>query len=133
MTKTMTEMVREFHEVFGAYIAEHPELHTGEIRDLRIRLLEEEFNEYKAGVAEGSLLEIADALADIIYIALGSAISYGIPIDEVFDAVHRSNMSKLDANGKPIRREDGKILKGTNYFDPKSAIVEILRKRGANI
>ena len=133
MTKTMTEMVQEFHEVFGAYIAERPELATADVRELRIKLLEEEFNEYKAGVADGSLLEIADAIADMIYIALVSAISYCIPIDEVFDAVHRSNMSKLGEDGKPMRRADGKILKGSGYFDPKSAIVDILRKHGADI
>jgi len=132
-TMTMTEMVQQFHDVFGAYVAEKPELPSKEISELRIALLTEELNEYKAGVAEGSLLEIADGLADIIYVAIGAAISYGIPIDEVFDAVHRSNMSKLGDDGKPLRRADGKILKGPGYFDPKSEIVAILRKHGADI
>jgi predicted HAD superfamily Cof-like phosphohydrolase len=133
MNQSMTEMVLEFHQVYEAYIGDKPALRDKEISKLRIELLREEFNEYCAGVEEGNLVEIADGLADIIYVALGAAISYGIPIDKIFDTVHRSNMSKLGADGKPMRRYDGKILKGPTYFEPKAEITRILRDYGAEI
>jgi predicted HAD superfamily Cof-like phosphohydrolase len=90
---------------------------------LRIRLLREEFDEYIKAENEDDIVEIADALADIIYIACGTAVSYGIPLDKVFDEVHRSNMAKL-VDGKPIRRDDGKVLKPEGWTPPdtKSAV-----------
>ena len=84
---------------------------------LRMRLLEEEFNEYLESEIEDDLENIAKELADIIYIVCGTAVSYGIPLDRVFDAVHQSNMAKL-VDGKPIRREDGKILKPEGWTAP---------------
>lgn len=95
-------------------------------RNLRTSLLKEEFLEYMVAENSHSLVDIADALADMMYIIYGTAVSYGIPIDEIFEEVHRSNMSKLDRYGKPILREDGKILKGPNYFKPR--IREILEE-----
>jgi predicted HAD superfamily Cof-like phosphohydrolase len=114
----MYEQVLEFHKAFGLYIGSKPELRDKNISKLRINLLTEEVNEYIEAVDNNDLIEIADAIGDILYIAIGSAISYGIPIDEVFDEIHRSNMSKLDENGKPMHREDGKVIKSSLYSPP---------------
>ena len=129
--RTMTDQVMEFHRVYNAHINKKPELRDKKTARLRIGLLDEELNEYKEAIYTDDLVEIADALADIMYVALGAAISYGIPIDEVFEEVHRSNMSKLDANGKPITREDGKVIKGPHYDPPN--IAPILRKYGGDV
>lgn len=109
--------VRDFHQAFGQRIGDKPELPSAEERCLRIRLLEEEFEEYMAGEGNDDIVEITDALADIIYIACGTAVSYGIPLDDVFAEVHRSNMAKL-VDGKVIRREDGKIQKPEGWTAP---------------
>ena len=109
--------VKEFHQAFGQRIGEKPELPSSEERCLRIRLLEEEFEEYMAGEGNDDIVEITDALADIIYIACGTAVSYGIPLDDVFAEVHRSNMAKL-VDGKVILREDGKVKKPEGWTSP---------------
>jgi|ERR1035437_473868 predicted HAD superfamily Cof-like phosphohydrolase len=87
---------------------------------LRHRLMQEENKEYLEAALSGDKIEIADALGDELYILLGTIITHGLQhkIEEVFDEIHRSNMSKLDENGKPIFREDRKVLKGKNYFKP---------------
>lgn len=110
--------VKEFQTVFKSNVGNVPFLPNEEERTLRINLLKEEFDEYIEGENNNDIVEIADALGDMLYIILGTAISYGIPLDEIFDEIHASNMSKLDEDGKPIFREDGKILKGKNYFKP---------------
>jgi len=112
--------VRDFHQAFGQRIGEKPELPDGAERRLRIDLLEEEFAEYIKGELEDDIIQVADALADIIYIACGTAVSYGIPLDELFDEVHRSNMAKL-VDGKVIRREDGKVKKPEGWTAPDVA------------
>jgi predicted HAD superfamily Cof-like phosphohydrolase len=109
--------VKDFHQAFGQRIGEKPELPSPEERCLRIRLLEEEFEEYMAGEGNDDITEIADALADLIYIACGTAVSYGIPLDKVFAEVHRSNMAKL-VDGKPLYREDGKVMKPEGWTAP---------------
>jgi predicted HAD superfamily Cof-like phosphohydrolase len=116
----MTDMyndVKDFQVAFGLNVSAKPQLPDNNERCLRIRLLEEEFSEYLAAEREDDIVEVADALADIIYIACGTAVSYGIPLDRVFAEVHRSNMAKL-VDGKPIRREDGKILKPEGWTPP---------------
>ena len=118
--------VKEFHETYGAYISSESKLPDTPIRELRKSLLQEEFDEYTKAEEENDLVEIADALGDMMYIIYGTAISYGIPLDDIFHEIHSSNMSKLGEDGKPIRREDGKILKSSNYFPPN--IKEILDK-----
>jgi predicted HAD superfamily Cof-like phosphohydrolase len=113
------EMVCEFHTAFGAPVQHAPELPaTEERRHLRMRLLSEEFREYCQAEGANDIVEIADALADMTYIIYGTAVEYGIPLDAVFREVHRSNMSKLDENGKPILREDGKVLKSRLWSPP---------------
>ena len=114
---TMFTEVRDFHQAFGQRIGEKPELPNGAERCLRTRLLQEEFEEYLFAEGQSDLVEIADALADIIYIACGTAVSYGIPLDDVFAEVHRSNMAKL-VDGKVIRREDGKVQKPEGWTAP---------------
>ena len=110
--------VTEFHEAFGLMINSAPVLPDAATRDLRKKLLAEEYNEYTTAEEEDDIVEIADALADLIYIACGTAVAYGIPLDRVFAEVHRSNMSKLGENGRPIYRDDGKVLKGPTYSPP---------------
>ena len=111
--------VRDFHQAFGQRIGEKPELPSEDERTLRKRLLSEEFDEYLDAEYDHNLVEIADAIADIIYIACGTAVSYGIPLDDVFAEVHRSNMAKL-VDGKVIRRTDGKVQKPEGWTAPDS-------------
>jgi predicted HAD superfamily Cof-like phosphohydrolase len=119
--------VKEFHEVFGLDYNETPTANV-EMRmvELRHRLMQEENDEYLEACKDNDLTQIADALGDKMYILFGTIIAHGLQykIEEIFDEIHRSNMSKLDENGKPIYREDGKILKSKNYFLPR--IGEIL-------
>ena len=109
--------VREFHQAFGQRTGEKPEFPDREERILRRKLITEEFNELTDAEYANDLVEVADALADIIYIVCGTAVSYGIPLDDVFAEVHRSNMAKL-VNGKVIRREDGKVQKPAEWTPP---------------
>ncbi len=117
MAKTMFEMVREFHQAFGQRIGRRPSLPEESERTLRKALLTEEFEEYKRGEENNDIVEIADALADIIYIVCGTAVSYGIPLDALYAEVHRSNMAKL-VDGKVLRRDDGKIIKPEGWTPP---------------
>jgi len=121
--------VEEFHEVFRIGNRHIP---TGTVSEeeymLRYNLLKEENEEYLDACKNGDLVEIADALGDLLYITFGTILRHGLQykIEEVFDEIHRSNMSKLDENGQPIFREDGKVLKSTRYFRPD--IKSILEK-----
>jgi predicted HAD superfamily Cof-like phosphohydrolase len=119
--------VRDFHIAFGQRVSDTPSLPDENERHLRKTLLQEEFNEYITAEAENDLIEIADALADIIYIACGTAVSYGIPLDKIFEEVHRSNMAKL-VDGKVLRREDGKIQKPAGWTAPDIAGVMKLQR-----
>jgi len=113
--------VREFHEVFGLDFHDTPQSEiTDRIIELRHRLMAEENDEYLEAARNKDLTLIADALGDKLYILCGTIIAHGLQhkIVEVFDEIHRSNMSKLDENGKPIYREDGKIMKSERYFLP---------------
>ena len=109
--------VKDFHQAFGQRVGEYPELPDVSERTLRMKLITEEFNELCDAEEANDIIEIADALADIIYIACGTAVSYGIPLDDVFAEVHRSNMAKL-VDGKVIRREDGKVQKPEGWTAP---------------
>ena len=109
--------VRDFHQAFGQRVGEKPELPDVSERTLRMKLITEEFNELCDAEQANDIVEVADAIADIIYIACGTAVSYGIPLDDVFDEVHRSNMAKL-VDGKVIRRADGKVQKPEGWTAP---------------
>lgn len=111
-------MVTEFHKTYGQPIAETPGLLDHERFRLRLDLIEEELDEFVDAAVRYDLVDIADALGDLIYVVIGAALEYGIPIDDVVAEIHRSNLSKLDENGNPLYREDGKVLKGRNYFPP---------------
>lgn len=112
--------VAEFHDIFQIGNATEPQLINEASVDLRYRLLKEENDEYLEACKNGDLVEIADALGDQLYILFGTILKHGLQhkIEEVFDEIHRSNMSKLDSNGKPIFREDGKVMKSELYFRP---------------
>jgi len=113
--------VKEFHTAFRIGHSESPIANLGEVKNiLRYNLMKEENEEYLAAVQSNDLIEIADALGDMMYILCGTIIEHGLQhkIEEVFDEIQRSNMSKLGENGNPIYGEDGKVLKGPNYFKP---------------
>jgi predicted HAD superfamily Cof-like phosphohydrolase len=112
--------VEEFHEKFLIGNNHEYTLLDEKTSELRYNLIKEENEEYLEACKNGDIVEIADALGDILYIALGSLLKHGLQykIDEVFDEIHRSNMSKLDKDGRPIFREDGKVLKSDLYFRP---------------
>ena len=122
MTKRSTiDQVKEFHETYGLPVHDGPNLTCAQTKELRINLLQEELDELKAALASDDPQETLDALIDLQYVLDGAFLSFGLhAIKELaFDEVHRSNMSKLGADGKPIRREgDGKVMKGPNYFAP---------------
>lgn len=121
--------VKKFHDTFGLDSQEKPMADLGEAKvNLRFELMKEENEEYLEAAKNNDLVEVADALGDMLYILYGTIIEHGMQdkIDAVFDEIQRSNMSKLGAEGKPIYREDGKVLKGPNYFKPN--IAEVLEK-----
>ncbi len=126
--KNKIAAVELFHRSFGLGVAETPMADLGEAKNkLRFNLMDEENKEYLEAAANDDLLEVADALGDMLYILCGTILEHGMQhkIEEVFDEIQRSNMSKLGADGKPIYREDGKVLKGPNYFKPDiEAILE---------
>ena len=109
------ERVREFMTTFGQEVKTSPEFPSEDIQKLRDELIHEEFNEF---LAADNLVDVADALTDLLVVIYGAGHAYGIDLDECFKEVHRSNMSKLGEDGKPIYREDGKVLKGPNYSKP---------------
>ena len=113
--------VQKFHETFGLGVSYEMKADLGpEKNDLRFELMREENEEYLEAVRNNDIVETADALGDMLYILCGTILEHGLQhkIEEVFDAIQNSNMSKLGANGKPIYREDGKVMKGPDYFKP---------------
>jgi predicted HAD superfamily Cof-like phosphohydrolase len=112
------ERVGDFMEAFGQEVLEIPTLPDADLAELRLELINEEVQELKDGIAKGSMLEIADALTDILYVVYGAGHAFGIDLDECFFEVHRSNMTKLGPDGRPVYRDDGKVLKGENYLQP---------------
>tara|TARA_B100000787_G_scaffold76939_1_gene56574 strand:- start:13674 stop:14060 length:387 start_codon:yes stop_codon:yes gene_type:complete len=127
--KKYTDAVHEFHSAFKLGIKNEPIADIGEAKNLlRFNLMKEENEEYLEAANANDLVEVADALGDMLYILAGTIIEHGMQykIAEVFDEIQRSNMSKLGEDGHPIFREDGKVLKGPNYFKPN--IGEILEK-----
>lgn len=116
--------VESFHQAFKIDCANTPTVDLPEkIKELRFRLMEEENLEYLEAAKNNDLVEVADALGDMLYILCGTILSHGMQhvIEDVFDEIQRSNMSKLGEDGQPIYREDGKVMKGPNYFKPNIA------------
>ena len=112
------DKVRNFMKAFGQEVKRSPEFPTEETAKLRIELIVEELNELIDAKEDKDLIGIADALTDILYVTYGAGHAFGIDLDSCFREVQRSNMSKLGEDGKPIYREDGKVLKGPNYSEP---------------
>lgn len=119
--KRKIECVEQFHSIYKLGNSKKP---IGKLENekeiLRYNLMKEENEEYLEAAKNGDMVEVADALGDMLYILCGTIIEHGMQnvIEDVFEEIHRSNLSKLDENGKPIYREDGKVIKGPNYFPP---------------
>ena len=119
--KKQLDAVKQFHKSFGLGIQEKPTISISEEKKyLRYNLMKEENEEYLQAALNNDLVEVADALGDMLYILCGTMLEHGMQhkIEEVFDEIQKSNMSKLGKDGKPIYREDGKVLKGPDYFKP---------------
>ena len=105
-------------ETFAQEVKNKAEFPDEKIQNLRVSLIEEELSELKEAIKNKDIKEVADALTDILYVTYGAGHAFGVDLDQCFDEVQRSNMSKLDENGKPIFNDHGKVLKGPNYFKP---------------
>ena len=115
---TNFEKVKIFMKTFGQEVKEKSSFSSDKINKLRVNLIKEELEELKIAVDSKNLIEVADALTDILYVTYGAGHAFGIDLDMCFDEVQNSNMSKLDDNGKPIYNNEGKVMKGPNYFKP---------------
>ena len=107
-----------FMKTFGQEVKDNPSFSTDKINKLRIDLIKEELDELKIALDNKDLLEVADALTDILYVTYGAGHAFGIDLDKCFEEVQNSNMSKLGLDGKPIYNEHGKVMKGPDYFKP---------------
>ena len=124
--KKKIKAVKKFHKAFGIGFKKEPIAKFPEKKlQLRFDLMEEENREYLEAARNNDLIEVADALGDMLYILCGTILEHGMQykIEEVFNEIQRSNMSKLGADGKPIYREDGKVMKGPNYFKPNISTI----------
>ena len=115
---TNFQKVKTFMQTFGQDVKSKPAFSTGKINDLRYNLIKEELEELKQALDNKDMLEVADALTDILYVTYGAGHAFGIDLDKCFDEVQNSNMSKLGSDGKPIYNDAGKVMKGPNYFKP---------------
>ena len=115
---TNFEKVGLFMSTFGQEVKKKSELSSEKINSLRLSLIQEELDELTEAIKENDILEVADALTDILYVTYGAGQAFGINLDKCFDEVQKSNMSKLGKDGKPIYNENGKVMKGPDYFKP---------------
>ena len=115
---TNFQKVKTFMQTFGQEVKSKPSFSSDKINELRYNLIREELDELKQAINNKDILEVADALTDILYVTYGAGHAFGIDLDKCFEEVQNSNMSKLDENGKPIYNESGKVMKGPNYFKP---------------
>ena len=115
---TNFEKVKTFMETFGQEVKSKPSFSSEKINDLRYNLIKEELDELKQAIDGKNLLEVADALTDILYVTYGAGHAFGINLDDCFNEVQNSNMSKLSTEGKPIYNQAGKVMKGPNYYKP---------------
>jgi len=118
---TNFEKVGLFMKIFGQEVKTKPGFSTEKINELRISLINEELEELKNAIKNKDFKETIDALTDILYVTYGAGHAFGVNLDKCFEEVQRSNMSKLDKDGKPIYNESGKVMKGPNYFKPDIA------------
>ena len=115
---TNFQKVKNFMETFGQEVKSIPSFSSDKINMLRYNLIKEELEEFKQALDNNDLLEVADALTDILYVTYGAGHAFGINLDACFEEVQNSNMSKLGSDGKPIYNDQGKVMKGPNYFKP---------------
>ena len=115
---TNFKLVKNFMETFGQEVKNKPSFSTDKMNKLRYDLIKEELDELRVALENKDLLEVADALTDILYVTYGAGHAFGIDLDKCFEEVQNSNMSKLDENNKPIYNESGKVMKGPKYFKP---------------
>ena len=115
---TNFQKVKNFMETFGQEVKSRPSFSSDKINMLRYNLIKEELDEFKEALDNNDLLEVADALTDILYVTYGAGHAFGINLDACFEEVQNSNMSKLGSDGKPIYNDQGKVMKGPNYFKP---------------
>ena len=115
---TNFEKVGTFMKTFGQDVKQSPAFSTDAINELRLSLIKEELDELIEAMNKKDLVEVADALTDILYVTYGAGHAFGINLDDCFEEVQNSNMSKLDKDGKPIYNDEGKVMKGPNYFKP---------------
>jgi len=115
---TNFQKVKIFMETFGQEVKNKASFGTDQINQLRYNLIQEELEELKKAIKEKNLLEVADALTDILYVTYGAGHAFGIDLDKCFNEIQQSNMSKLGGDGKPIYNEMGKVMKGPKYFKP---------------
>ncbi len=115
---TNFQKVKTFMRTFDQEVKSKPSFSTEKINELRYNLIKEELEEFKHALENKDLLEVADALTDILYVTYGAGHAFGIDLDSCFEEVQNSNMSKLGKDGKPIRNEAGKVMKGPNYYKP---------------
>ena len=118
--------VKAFMNTYGQDVKEKASFPENKVVQLRIDLIEEELNELKEAIRNNDIVEVADALTDILYVTYGAGHSFGVDLDKCFDEVQRSNMSKLGKDGKPIYNDSGKVMKGPDYFAPNlKKIIEL--------
>ena len=110
--------VKKFMQTFGQEVKNRPAFPEEKIQNLRIKLIDEELKEFREAIKNKDIVEVADALTDILYVTYGAGHAFGIDLDKWFHEVQNSNMSKLDENGSPIYNKDGKVMKGPKYFKP---------------
>ena len=115
---TNFQKVKTFMQTFGQEVKLKPSFSTEKINELRYNLIKEELDEFKQALENKDLLEVADALTDILYVTYGAGHAFGIDLDSCFEEVQNSNMSKLGQDGKPIYNDFGKVMKGPNYYKP---------------
>ena len=115
---TNSEKVKTFMKTFGQEVKEKSSFSSDKINELRFNLIKEELEELRIAMNTKNLVEVADALTDILYVTYGAGHAFGIDLDKCFDEVQQSNMSKLDDHGNPIYNDSGKVMKGPKYFKP---------------
>lgn len=124
---TNFELAGDFMDAFGQEVKTEPEFPDFSTRELRLELIREEYEELEEAIENRDIVEVADALTDLLYVIYGAGHSFGIDLDACYTEVHHSNMSKLGPDGTPLKREDGKVIKGPDFFEPdlKSILEEV--------
>jgi len=120
---TNFELAGDFMEAFGQEVKTEPEFPDFSTRELRLELIREEYEELEEAIENRDIVEVADALTDLLYVIYGAGHAFGIDLDACYTEVHLGNMSKLGPDGKPMKRDDGKVMKGPDFFEPDLAAV----------